>query len=194
MGTLYLSTALTECLTLISVIWHTITVEDLEVLIHIHPPLEELLQVLERNLHHVVVDAVVPPVRRKHRELVAHEVRRVLVELHAAVGRPHVLRHGHPVQVVAADGVPGGGHPGDHEGLAAAVVVEALAEEVLVLGPRPHVELPALGHHVGQAVGGGFVQRLRLVLVGVQLAPLVLHHVGVVLQHRLGVLEVHVHA
>ena len=38
---------------------HTVVVEDLEVLVYVHSTFEELLQVLEGNLHHVVIDTVV---------------------------------------------------------------------------------------------------------------------------------------
>ena len=177
----------------VSVIRHTVIVENLKVLVDIHPPLEEFLQVLEGNFHHVVVDAIVQPVSCVHWELVAHKVRRVLVELGTAVGRPHVLWYSHSVQVVATDGVARGGDPCDDEGFAAAVVVETFADDVLVFRPGAHVELPDLGYYIRQAVGGGFVQGVRLMLVGVELATFILNHIGVVLQDCLGVLKVHMH-
>lgn len=183
-----------HCQIVLSVIGHTVIVEYLEVLVHVHSALQELLQVFQGHLHHLVVDAVVHAVGTEHRELVAHKVRGVLVEFGAAVGRPQVLGDRHPVLVVAADGVSRHGDSGDDEGLTAAVVVEAFAEDVLVLGPRSHVELANLRYHIGQSVRRCLVQRVGLVLIGVQLTPFILHHIGVVLQNGLGVLKVHVHA
>jgi hypothetical protein len=93
------------------------------------------------------------------------------------------------VNVVATGHVLGGGDTSYHEGGAAAVVVEAVADGVLVGLPGADVELPDLRHHVGQGLSGCLVVGVRLVLVWVQVATLKVHSVGVVFQHHLSILK-----
>lgn len=90
---------------------------------------------------------------------------------------------------MATDHVPGGGDTSNHEGGAAAVVVEAVADGVLVGLPGADVELPDLRDHIGQGVGGCLVVGVRLMLIRVQVATLKVHSVGVVFQHRLSILK-----
>lgn len=123
------------------------------------------------------------------REANANIVRCVAVVLRAAVRGPHVLWDGHAVLVVPADHVASGGHAGHDVGRAAAEVVEADADSLLVLTPGPDVELAHLRDHVGQSIGGGAVMWGGLILVQVQVTSLVQDHVRVVIQHCLAVLK-----
>ena len=129
---------------------------------------------------------------RVRREADADIVRGVAVVVGAAVGGPQVLGDGHAVLVVPADHVTSGGDPGDDEGHAAAEVVEADPDPLLVLPPGPDVELPDLRDHIGQSVGGGAVVWGGLVLVWVQVTSLIQDHIRVVIQDRLAVLKLHV--
>lgn len=126
------------------------------------------------------------------READSNIVRRVAVVVGAAVRGPDVFGDGHAVLVVSTDHVAPGGHSGHDVGRAAAEVVEAEPDPLLVLAPGPDVELAYLWDHVGQGVGGGAVVRGGLVLVWVQVASLVQDHVRVVIQDCLAVLELHV--
>lgn len=116
-----------------------------------------------------------------------------MVIVWTAVGRTHVLWYAHTVLVVPSDHVPSRGDFCVDIGVATAVVIEALSDAVLVLGPGAGVELSDLRHYVGQGVGGCLFQGLSLVLVWVQVASLVLGHICKVIQHRLTVHEMHVH-
>lgn len=169
-----------------------VVVEDLEVLVDFHVIPQEHLQLLYGHLVNAVALLGVFGQGRVGREADADVVRRVAVVLGAAVGRPHIFGDGHAVLVVASDPVSPGGDAGDDECDAAAEVVEAHPDPLLVLAPRPDVELPDLWDDVGERVGGGPVVRGGLVLVGIQVASLVKDHVGVVVQNRLAVLELHV--
>lgn len=168
-----------------------VVVEDLKVLVDIHGVLQEDLELLNRHLMNAVALFGVFGHGRVRWEADADIVRGVTVVVCAAVGGPHVLGDGHPVLVVATDHVSSGGHSGDDEGRASAEVVEPQPDALLVLTPRPDVELPDLWDHVGQGVGGGTVVWGGLVLVRVQVTSLIQNHVGVVVQHRLAVLKLH---
>lgn len=169
-----------------------VVIEELQVLVHVHPGLQEVLQVLDSYLvDHVALLGVLGQ-GSLGGEADADIVGGVAVVVSAAVGSPHVLRDGHAVLVVPANHVACSGHPCDDEGGATAVVVEADTDALLVLTPRPNVELSDLWHHVGQGVSGGTVMRVRLVLVWVQVATFIQYHVRVVIQHCLAVLKLHV--
>ncbi len=169
-----------------------VVVEDLEVLVDVHVVFQKDLELLDRQLVHAVALFGVFGEGRVGREADANVVGRVAVVVGAAVSGPYVLGDGHAVLVVPADHVASGGHSGDDVGRAAAEVVEAGPDPLLVLTPRPDVELPYLWDHVGQRVSGGAVVRGGLVLVWVQVTSLIQDHVRVVVQDRLAVLKLHV--
>lgn len=112
-----------------------------------------------------------------------------MVEINATVGRPHVGRDAKAVDVVTTDHVARGGDPGDYVGSASAVVVQPLADGVLVVFPRADVELSDLRHNVCQSVCGCFVVRVGLVLIWVQLTTLEDYCVGVVIKDGLSILK-----
>lgn len=168
---------------------HTVVVEDLEGAAYKCYLLQEVLQLLYCDLLDPIIFPFVEPVSSKRRELWALRVRRVVVELSTAVGRPEVGRDTQAVDVLPANGVAWGGDPGDNIGISTAVVVQPPAYDVFVHFPRTNVELSDPGNHVGQSVGGRFVFRVGLVLIGVQLTSLEDHRVGVVIENSLGILK-----
>lgn len=139
--------------------------------------LQEDLQFLDRHLVHAVSLFGVFGQDSVGREADAHVVRCVAVIFGAAVRGPHVFGDRHAVLVVSADHVAPGGHAGHDVGRAAAEVVEADADPLLVFAPRPDVELADLRDHVGEGVGGGAVVWGGLVLVRVQVTSLVQDHI-----------------
>ena len=163
-------------------------IKNLEALIDIGDLLQEAFEVSDGYLLHRA-GLHVHPVVRERGELGTLLERSVVIVIDAAVGGPQVCRYADAVLIVPADRVSGSGYPGDHVRCAAAVIVEALADGVFLGLPGPVVELLDLRNHVGQGVGGGLVVRVSMVLVGVQLASLVVHNVGIVFQHSLGILE-----
>lgn len=163
-------------------------VEDLKVLVHLHLPPQVFLQVLDPHFRHLAVQAVHGH-GSKRRQEIPDIVRRVYVVVGAAVGRPQLVGDAHTVLVISTDGVARRGHPGDDVGPAKAEVVEADADPLYMLPPGPDVELPYHRDHVGEGVGGGAVFNGRLVLVGIQLTSFILHHIRVVVQHRLSVFK-----
>lgn len=110
----------------------------------------------------------------------------------AAVSRPHVFRDGQAVLVVPTDHAASGGHSSDDEDLATAEVVEADSDPLLILTPRPDVELSYFWDHIDQGVCGGAVFWGGLVLVWVYLTSLIQDHIRVVIQDCLAVLKLHV--
>lgn len=169
-----------------------VVVEDLEVLVDIHVVFQKHLELLDRQLVDAVAVFGVFGEGRVGWEADADVVGRVAVVVGAAVGGPYVFRDGHAVLVVPADHVASGGHSGDDECRAAAEVVEAGPDPLLVLTPRPDVELPYLWDHIGQRVSGGAVVWGGLVLVWVQVTSLIQDHIRVVIQDCLAVLKLHV--
>lgn len=103
------------------------------------------------------------------REEDADIVQCVAVVVGAAVSRPHVwdVWDGQAVLVVPTDHAASGGHSSDDEGLATAEVVEADSDPLLILTPRPDVELSYLWDHIDQGVCDGAVFWGGLVLVWV---------------------------
>ncbi len=123
----------------------------------------------------------------KGREFGSLIKRGIVIVIDAAVGRPQVGRNGHSVDVVSTDHPTRHGDPRDYVRLAAAVVVESAADDVLVLFPVAHIELADLWDHIGEGVRGCLVIGVSLVLVGVQMASFEINNVWVVFQDGLGV-------
>lgn len=164
-------------------------IEDLKVLVNVHLVFQKDLQFLDSHLDNgVVLFGVLADGCIGWKEGADVE-RCVTVVIGAAVGGPQFFRDAHAVLVVPTDHVASGGHSSDDEGRAAAEVVEADADQLLIHTPRANAELPYLWHHISQGVCGCAVVRGGLVLVWVQLTSLVKDHVRVVIQDGLAVLK-----
>lgn len=167
-------------------------IEDLKVLVNVHSVFQKDLKFLDRHLLNAVALFGILGNGRVGWEEDADIVRCFAVVVGAAVSRPHVFRDGQAVLVVPTDHAASGGHSSDDEGLAAAGVIEADSDPLLILTPRPDVELLYLWDHIGQGVCGGAVFWGGLVLVWVQLTSLIQDHIRVVIQDCLAVLKLHV--
>lgn len=109
---------------------------------------QKVLKFLDRQLMNAVALFGVFGEGCVGREADANIVGGVAVVFGAAVCGPHIFGDGHAVLVVSTDHVASGGHSGDDVCRAAAEVVEADPDPLLILTPRPDIELPYLWDHV----------------------------------------------